>query len=292
MNSPACRKELITAAEIEDLNRQFDHKSPLELLEWAARRFADRIAVCSAFGPEGMVLLHLVSQLEVPIRVFTLDTGRLPSETHELMMRCEERYGISIEVYAPDPLDLHEMIRRHGINLFHKSVALRELCCEVRKVRPLIRALDSLLAWVTGLRRSQAATRSEIARIEIDSGHHAMVKLNPLAGWSEEQVWDYLNRHELPYNALHDRGYRSIGCACCTRPTNPGEDIRAGRWWWEKNSNKECGLHIRRVHQGQISAPNRDASAVHAETPATSRNGPYVRPSARQTIGDSERHSK
>jgi thioredoxin-dependent adenylylsulfate APS reductase len=234
---------VLTSADVELLNRQFTDKTPLELLNWAVNFYGDRIGLCSAFGPEGMVLLHLISRLERPITVFTLDTGRLPQETHQLMQRCEELYGIRIDVYAPEPADICVMVKQHGINLFLKSVQLRELCCEIRKVRPLIRALDGLSAWITGLRRLQASSRQRIERFEIDHTHSDIVKLNPLAGWSEEQVWNYINLHELPYNALHDRGYRSIGCACCTRPTNPGEDIRAGRWWWEENSRKECGLH-------------------------------------------------
>jgi thioredoxin-dependent adenylylsulfate APS reductase len=240
--------EPLTQADVEQLNQRFAAKTPLELLSWAADFFDDRIALCSAFGPEGMVLLHLVSRLTRPIRIFTLDTGRLPVETHELMQQCEQRYGITIDVYAPDPHELREMVRQHGISLFYKSVELRELCCEVRKVRPMVRALDGLSAWITGLRRSQAATRQRIERVEIDIAHHGIVKLNPLAGWSEEQVWSYIILHELPYNALHNRGYRSIGCACCTRPTNPGEDLRAGRWWWEENTKKECGLHTMQVN--------------------------------------------
>ena len=235
----------LTSADVEQLNHQFTHQTPLELLNWAVNFYGDRIALCSAFGPEGMVLLHLVSRLERPITVFTLDTGRLPPETHQLMQRCEERYGIRVDVYAPEPADIRAMVKQHGINLFFKNVQLRELCCEMRKVRPLIRALDGLSAWITGLRRSQASSRERIERFEIDQAHSDIVKVNPLAGWSEEQVWNYINMHALPYNTLHDRGYRSIGCACCTRPTNPGEDIRAGRWWWEENSRKECGLHGR-----------------------------------------------
>ncbi len=239
--------EAFTPAYLGELNLRFARTTPLELLQWAAKAFGDKVALCSAFGPEGMVLLHLVSQLEHRMRVFTLDTGRLPPETHEVMQRCEERYGISIEVYAPDSADVHEMVRGHGINLFYKGVEQRELCCKVRKVAPLIRALEGLSAWITGLRRSQAASRQEIERLQIDADHRNIMKLNPLAGWSEQQVWEYIISHQLPYNALHDRGYRSIGCAPCTRPTNPGGDLRSGRWWWENTNWKECGLHARTV---------------------------------------------
>jgi len=257
--------------DIAQLNQRFADETPLELLGWAAKFFRDRIALCSAFGPEGMVLLHLVSRLEHPIRVFTLDTGRLPQETHDLMQRCEERYGISIDVYAPEPADLRDIIRQHGINLFYKSVELRELCCEIRKVRPLVRALDGLAAWITGLRRAQAATRQQVERIELDTIHHDIVKLNPLAGWSEEQVWNYITLHELPYNALHDRGYRSIGCACCTRPTNPGEDLRAGRWWWEENLKKECGLHTSPINFKDAHPQNRGRAAIERSAQAPGR---------------------
>ncbi len=166
-------------------------------------------------------------------RIFTLDTGRLPNETHELMHDCEKRYGVQIDVYAPDPSDIREMVKAHGINLFYDSVELRELCCEVRKVRPMLRALEGLSAWITGLRRIQTVTRRAVRKIEIDSIHDGILKLNPLCEWSEQEVWDYINAHQLPYNALHDHGYRSIGCEPCTRAINPGEDLRAGRWWWE-----------------------------------------------------------
>lgn len=229
--------------DVEQLNQEFAGKTPLELMKWAANFYGDRIALCSAFGPEGMVLLHLVSRLERPIRVFTLDTGRLPQETYELMQQCEQRYGISLDVYSPEPADVREMVKQHGINLFYRGVEHRELCCEIRKVRPLMQALEGLSAWITGLRRSQSSSRRQIDRLEVDGAHHDIIKLNPLAGWSEEEVWNYIIMHELPYNALHNRGYRSIGCGCCTRSTNPGEDIRAGRWWWEGSGKKECGLH-------------------------------------------------
>jgi phosphoadenosine phosphosulfate reductase len=226
-----------------ELNERFAHREPLELLNWAAAEFGDKIALCSAFGPESMVLLHLISKLDRPIGVFTLDTGRLPNETYELIHKCEERYGIRVKPFSPDPVAVREMVQAHGINLFYKSVELRERCCEIRKVKPLIEALRGLSAWVTGLRTSQADTRKSVLRIELDSAHDNILKLNPLAGWSEQAVWDYITEHELPYNGLHDKGYRSIGCAPCTRPTRPGEDIRAGRWWWENDTRKECGIH-------------------------------------------------
>jgi phosphoadenosine phosphosulfate reductase len=234
-------------AEMEELNRRFAHCGPRELLQWAAETFGEQIALCSAFGPESMVLLHYISSIDRRIKVFTLDTGRLPGETYEVMQKCEERYGIRIQAYSPDSAEVQDMVEAHGVNLFYKSVALRELCCEVRKVRPLIEALHGLSAWITGLRSSQSDSRSSVKKLELDAIHGGIVKINPLAGWQEKEVWDYIASHHLPYNALHDHGYRSIGCASCTRPTHPGEDIRAGRWWWEVNGKKECGLHTRIV---------------------------------------------
>lgn len=233
-----------TVSEVDELNRIFESSGPAELLKWGLETFEERIAICSAFGPEGMVLLHMLSQINTSVRVFTLDTGRLPNETHTLMQECEKRYGFHIDVYAPDPGEVREMVKTHGINLFYDSVERRELCCEVRKVRPMMQALKGLSAWITGLRRIGTATRKAVRKIEIDTVHDGILKLNPLCDWSEQEVWDYINSYKLPYNSLHDRGYRSIGCAPCTRAINPGEDFRAGRWWWEDGDKKECGIHI------------------------------------------------
>jgi phosphoadenosine phosphosulfate reductase len=234
----------LTASGVDELNQAFEESGPAELLKWGLETFGNEIAICSAFGPEGMVLLHMLSKIGRPVRIFTLDTGRLPNETHELMHDCEKRYGFRIDVYAPDPGEIREMVKNHGINLFYDSVELRELCCEVRKVRPMLRALEGLSAWITGLRRIQTVTRRAVRKIEIDTVHDGILKLNPLCEWSEQEVWDYINAHQLPYNALHDHGYRSIGCEPCTRAINPGEDLRAGRWWWETGDKKECGIHV------------------------------------------------
>jgi phosphoadenosine phosphosulfate reductase len=243
----------ITPCAVDELNATFERSEPRELLQWAVETFGDQIALFSAFGPEGMVLFHILSQFKPLVRVFTLDTGRLPRETHELMQTIQDLYGFQIDVYAPDPADIRKMVKAHGIDLFYRSVALRELCCEMRKVRPMHQALEGLSAWITGLRRAQTATRSAAKKIEIDELHNNMVKFNPLVDWSERQVWDYIVHHSLPYNALHNCGYRSIGCAPCTRATNPGEDIRAGRWWWEQDTKKECGLHDRLSNVRKVS---------------------------------------
>jgi thioredoxin-dependent adenylylsulfate APS reductase len=199
-----------------------------------------------------MVILDLACRIDPGVRVFTIDTGRLPLETYELIDRVREHYGIDIEVHYPDQKELAQMVTQHGINSFYRSVSLRLLCCEVRKVKPLSRVLQNLDAWVTGLRRSQSQTRVNVPKIELDEEHGNIIKVNPLADWSEQQVWEYIRANRLPYNQLYDQGYTSIGCAPCTRPVAPGEDQRAGRWWWENGVPKECGIHLR-PHQGVLS---------------------------------------
>jgi phosphoadenosine phosphosulfate reductase len=177
-------------------------------------------------------------------RVFTLDTGRLNQETYDCMDAIRERYGIQIEVFFPDSNGVEKMVRENGLNLFYNSVELRKLCCGVRKVEPLNRALKGLDAWMTGLRREQAVTRTDVRRIELDEDHGNIIKINPLVDWSYGDVWDYIRRKSVPYNRLHKQGYPSIGCAPCTRAVKPGEDLRAGRWWWENPNARECGLHV------------------------------------------------
>ncbi|MGH7340721.1 MAG: phosphoadenylyl-sulfate reductase, partial [Candidatus Rokuibacteriota bacterium] len=179
-------------------------------------------------------------------RIFTLDTGRLHGETYALIDAIRDRHGISIEVFFPRADAVESMVRGHGVNLFYRSVENRTQCCRVRKVEPLGRALAGLDAWITGLRREQTVTRGKARKAEIDTDHDGLVKINPLVDWSSGDVWAYIRAHDVPYNALHDQGYPSIGCAPCTRPVAPGEDLRAGRWWWEQDSAaKECGLHPR-----------------------------------------------
>jgi phosphoadenosine phosphosulfate reductase len=213
----------------------------------ALRQIAARHApavLASSFGAEDMVLIDLIARENLPIRIFTLDTGRLPEETHALIDRVRRRYGLPIDVYAPDTRRLQAFVRENGVNAFYDGVELRKACCAVRKTEPLQRALVAKGAWVTGLRRAQSATRANVAMEEFDTVH-SMPKFNPLVDWSETDVWSYLRGNDVPYNALHDRGYASIGCAPCTRAIQPGEDVRAGRWWWEDPVHKECGLHPR-----------------------------------------------
>jgi phosphoadenosine phosphosulfate reductase len=213
------------------------------LLRHVAAAYAPA-ALASSFGAEDMVLIDLIARAKLPIGVFTLDTGRLPAETHDLIDRVRGTYGIAVDVYVPEAAALEPFVRAHGVNAFYASAALRERCCEIRKTQPLARALAGKRAWITGLRRSQAITRREIA-VEERDGERGIAKFNPLADWSRDDVWAYLRDRRVPYNALHDRGYASIGCAPCTRAIEPGEDERAGRWWWENPERRECGLHRR-----------------------------------------------
>jgi phosphoadenosine phosphosulfate reductase len=203
-------------------------------------------ALASGFGAEGMVLIDVVSRLGLPIRVFTLDTGRLPQETYELMARVRDRYGIAVETYFPETESVERFVREHGPNAFYESRENRRRCCAIRKTEPLQRALAGASAWVTGLRRGQGVTRRDVEIEEFDDVH-GLLKFNPLAQWSDDDVWTYLRSRSVPWNALHDRGYPSIGCAPCTRAVETGEDARAGRWWWEQPQHRECGLHRRPI---------------------------------------------
>ena len=214
------------------------------LLREALAAFGKRVALATSLGAEDQALTDMLARLSPAPAIFTLDTGRLPPETYSVIEATRERYGLRIEVLFPERQDVEELVNRQGVNCFYASVELRTACCHARKVVPLRRKLAQLDAWITGLRRAQAPTRQELARVEWDQAN-GLIKLNPLADWSGEQVWEYIRRHHVPYNALHDRGYPSIGCAPCTRPVQPGRDIRAGRWWWETPEHKECGLHPR-----------------------------------------------
>jgi len=236
--------EILDELEAGELAVEFEGAEPQELLEWALERFSPRIALSTAFQVDGAALLDMAYELDEEIRVISVDTGRLPVDTHELIEQLRERYPrMRLELLAPEPRQLQRMVSRHGPNLFYRSVEQRLLCCNIRKVQPLTRALAGLDAWITGLRRDQWASRSDIRKIEIDHDHGAIVKLNPLAEWTEEEVWDYVRERDVPTHPLYAKGYTSIGCAPCTRATAAGEDARAGRWWWETNAPKECGIH-------------------------------------------------
>ncbi len=201
-----------------------------------------RVVFSSSLGAEDQVITHMMAALMKDPPVFTLDTGRLFYETLELVEKTNQRYAINIKVLFPDTKLVEEMVALGGINLFYHSVENRKRCCHVRKIEPLKRALKGSKFWITGLRREQSPTRKDLQFAEWDASNH-IIKVNPLLDWSEDQVWDYIKTHNVPYNSLHDKGYRSLGCQPCTRQVMPGEDVRAGRWWWEQPETRECGLH-------------------------------------------------
>ncbi len=211
------------------------------LLEWALGRYGDRFAICTSFQKEGMVIVDIACRINSKARVFTIDTGRLPEETYTLIDEVRSRYGITVEIVAPDYGEVERMTSRHGVNLFYQEPALRKLCCHVRKVRPLERKLEEFDAWAVGLRREQSEERANVPKVEEVDGR---VKLSPLADWTDSQVEEHLSLYKVPRHALEGKGYPSIGCAPCTRAVQPGESERAGRWWWEQDGSKECGLHV------------------------------------------------
>lgn len=219
--------------------------SPQEVLEWAHRKYLDTLVLASSFGAEDVLLIDMLSRIAEKPRVFFLDTGRLHQETYDTVERIGASYDIEIEVYFPQAQAVQELVRTKGPNSFYSSLNARKECCRIRKVEPLSRALATASAWVTGLRRSQSATRNDLPKVEVDYAHGGIHKINPLADWSEEQVWEYIRANDVPYNKLHDQGFPSIGCAPCTRAVESGEDLRGGRWWWELPEQKECGLHIK-----------------------------------------------
>ena len=197
----------------------------------------------SSLAAEDMVLTDLILRAKLPIAIFTLETGRLHAETLGMLDRIKETYGYDVTPYRPEPAAVETYVKQNGLNAFYDSVEMRKECCRIRKVEPLNRALAGNKAWVTGQRRAQSTTRAELDVQEQDEAH-GMVKFNPLTDWSEEDVWHYIRSNNVPYNPLHDKGYPSIGCEPCTRAIQPGEDVRAGRWWWENPESKECGLHV------------------------------------------------
>jgi len=205
---------------------------------WAPAAFANSL------GAEDMVLTDLIVKAGLPIEIFSLDTGRLPLETYDLMAAVQAHYGLKLKIYFPQASTVEDYVRANGINAFYESIELRKGCCYVRKVEPLKRALAGKKAWITGMRAEQAATRGNLATREYDEGN-GLEKFNPLADWSEKEVWTYIKQNAVPYNALHDKFYPSIGCAPCTRAISLGEDVRSGRWWWESPDSKECGLHVK-----------------------------------------------
>jgi phosphoadenosine phosphosulfate reductase len=211
-------------------------------LERIAKDFSPAV-FASSLAAEDMVLTDMILRAKLPIVIFTLETGRLHKETLAMVDRIKEIYDYEVKLYKPDPAEVDNYVKTHGLNAFYDSVDMRKECCRIRKVEPLKRALAGNKAWITGQRRAQSTTRTELEVQEEDTAH-GMTKFNPLAEWSELDVWNYIHANKVPYNPLHDKGYPSIGCEPCTRAIQPGEDIRAGRWWWENPDSKECGLHV------------------------------------------------
>ena len=231
------------------LAARFAGARPYDLLRFALETYGDGLRIACSLGVEDMVVLHEAARAAADLgkvpRVFLLDTGRLHQETYDLLDRARAKYGVPIEAYFPDTVRVEELVRRQGANGFYESIDARKECCGVRKMGPLARALAGATAWVTGLRREQSPTREGVAIVEADAQAPERLKLNPLAAWTEAEVWDFAKAHSVPTHALHARGFPSIGCAPCTRAIAPGEDVRAGRWWWESPEHKECGLHAR-----------------------------------------------
>jgi thioredoxin-dependent adenylylsulfate APS reductase len=229
----------------EQLLETFEGGSPQQVIGWALETFSrDRLGLCTSFQIDGMVILDMAWRIDPKVRVFTIDTGRLPQETHDFIDRVRGHYGVEVEVYVPDSGDLERLTRSFGANPFLQSVSLRHACCDVRKVQPLLKVLPGLDAWVTGLRRDQSSSRTDTRKVEVDREHSGIIKINPLADWSQQEVWTYARDNAVPQHPMYDHGYQTIGCAPCTRPIGAGESVRAGRWWWESpDVPKECGMH-------------------------------------------------
>jgi len=227
------------------LSQTKDYKTEI-FLHYLVEKFGKKIAFATSFGAEDQVLTDMLCKSFKRPSIFTLDTGRLPEQTYEVMEATQKKYGIQIEILFPDYRKVEEMVNKYGPNLFYKSIENRKLCCKIRKIEPLKRKLSGLDAWICGLRAEQSLTRTGLERIEYDRSFE-VIKVSPLADWTTEMVWNYIHENNVPYNKLHDKGYPSIGCEPCTRAISPGEDIRAGRWWWEEPEHKECGLHLNKL---------------------------------------------
>ena len=230
--------------KLEALNNKFATASAQEVVNWFVGEYEGKIALSSSLGAEDQVLTDMVAKSGVKTTIFTLDTGRLFPETYDLISRSCSKYKLKIKVYFPESDEVEEMVNEKGMNLFYNSIENRKLCCQIRKLKPLKRAFKGLDAWICGLRADQAVTRQNIKVVEWDTLND-IVKINPLVNWSEDQVWAYIKENKVPYNKLHDKNFPSIGCQPCTRAIMEGEDVRAGRWWWESPDSKECGLHKR-----------------------------------------------
>ncbi len=228
---------------VEQLNEALKAKPAQEVIAYFIREYAGKVVLGSSLGAEDQVLTEMIVNIDRNTRIFTLDTGRLFQETFKVLEETNKKYRINIEVYFPDKEKVENMVMEKGVNLFYKSVENRKLCCHIRKVEPGKRALKDAEIWITGIRKDQSINRFYNKLVEWDE-ENEMIKVNPLINWTEKDVWNYIREKEIPYNELHDKGYPSIGCLPCTRAVRKGEDIRAGRWWWEEPENSECGLHM------------------------------------------------
>jgi phosphoadenosine phosphosulfate reductase len=229
---------------INEYNKILKEAPPKEILSFFNTRYKDKMAFSTSLGAEDQVLTDMICSIDPLINIFTLDTGRLFNETYDLMDITEKKYGIKIRLFFPEAERVEKMVREKGINLFYESIENRKLCCHIRKIEPISRALAGIKIWISGMRKEQSVTRQDLRLVEWDESHQ-LIKLYPLIEWNESQVWMYIKENNIPYNELHDQGYPSIGCKPCTRSVKPGESIRSGRWWWELPENKECGLHQR-----------------------------------------------
>ncbi len=228
---------------VEQLTKETASYPPEQLLRYVLEKYEDKIALATSLGAEDQVLTDMVCKINKDVKIFTLDTGRLPEETYKLIEVTRKKYGIEINILFPASRQVEEMVNENGPNLFYHSIEARKLCCQVRKVEPLRKQLSKLDAWICGLRIEQAVSRKDLQLVQWDNTF-GLVKICPLANWTTGQVWEYIKKNNVPYNKLHDKGYPSIGCEPCTRAIMQGEDIRSGRWWWEKPEHKECGLHL------------------------------------------------
>jgi phosphoadenosine phosphosulfate reductase len=226
-----------------EINDLIENKSIEKSLRILAERFKDKIVFSTSLGLEDQVITHFIFSNDIPIQIFTLDTGRLFNETYSVLNKTNEFYDKKIKVYFPKNDAVEKLVNEKGPFSFYESVENRKECCFIRKVEPLNRALKGMKCWVTGIRAEHSNNRKEMEQLEWDESHQ-LLKYHPLLHWDTQQINDFIRKHNIPYNPLHDKGFVSIGCAPCTRAINEGEDFRAGRWWWENNSKKECGLHV------------------------------------------------
>lgn len=229
--------------KLAELNNKFKGASPEEVLKFVLKEHKGKAAFSTSLGSEDQVLTSMIAKIDKGAMIFTLDTGRQFYEAYDTLDKTNGKYGINIEIMFPDAIEVEKMVKEKGINLFYESIENRKFCCNIRKLKPLKRALEGYDVWITGIRREQSLSRKDIALFEWDE-ELQLVKVSPIIDWSEKDVWKYIREHKVPYNILHDKGYPSIGCAPCTRAVEKGENPRNGRWWWENSDTKECGLHL------------------------------------------------